>query len=231
MGILNRKPQKKSKAAKPEKTVKQKKNKRDKKRERVQNPIERIVEVKTIGDITPIVETRKLIGNEQYREAVILAYNSVKNDYIRYFSEAPVTNESNRYFFIRSLKSFGIEVPETGYVDNHAIVEAMASAPEPEEKLAEKLSALKKLTMFYLDLYEKARFSKDYVVDEDTIVDKLTDIYNYMDIAKLYFPNVEIRKVKESPGEESGAGDNQEEVKEDNQETGGSGENEVVNPE
>jgi hypothetical protein len=29
-------------------------------------------------------------------------------------------------------------------------------------------------------------------------VDKLTDIYNYMDIAKLYFPNVEIRKMKES---------------------------------
>ena len=230
MGILNRKPQKKSKAAKPERSVKQKREKREKKRGAVENPVERIVEVKTIGDITPIVETRKLIGNEEYREAVILAYNSVKNDYIRYFSEAPVTNESNRYFFIRSLKKFGIEIPETGYVDNHAIVEAMASAPEPEEKLADKLSALKKLTLFYLDLYEKARFSKDYVVDESTIVDKLTDIYNYMDIAKLYFPNVEIRKMKETPREEPKAS-KQEDVKEETQESEGNGESEVVNPE
>jgi hypothetical protein len=230
MGILNRKPRKKSKAAKPEKSVKQKREKREKKRGAVENPVERIVEVKTIGDITPIVETRKLIGNEEYREAVILAYNSVKNDYIRYFSEAPVTNESNRYFFIRSLKKFGIEIPETGYVDNHAIVEAMASAPEPEEKLADKLSALRKLTLFYLDLYEKARFSKDYVVDESTIVDKLTDIYNYMDIAKLYFPNVEIRKMKETPREEPKAS-RQEDVKEESQESEGNGESEVVNPE
>ena len=230
MGILNRKPQKKSKAAKPERSVKQKREKREKKRGAVENPVERIVEVKTIGDITPIVETRKLIGNEEYREAVILAYNSVKNDYIRYFSEAPVTNESNRYFFIRSLKKFGIEIPETGYVDNHAIVEAMASAPEPEEKLGDKLSALKKLTLFYLDLYEKARFSKDYVVDESTIVDKLTDIYNYMDIAKLYFPNVEIRKMKETPREEPKAS-KQEDVKEETQESEGNGESEVVNPE
>ncbi len=192
MGILSRKPQNKSKADK------QKKEKKDRRKGAVENPMERIVEVKTIGDIEPIVETRKLIGNEEYREAVILAYNSVKKDYIRYFSESSVPNESNRYFFIRSLKQFGIEIPETGYVDNHAIVEAMAAAPDPDEKLADRLSALKKLTLFYLDLYEKARFSKDFVVDESTIVDKLTDIYNYMDIAKLYFPNVEIRKMKES---------------------------------
>ena len=230
MGILNRKPQMKSKSAKPDKAVKQKKDKRDKKRGAVPNQVERIVEVKTIGDITPIVETRKLIGNEQYREAVILAYNSVKKDYIRYFSESSVPNESNRYFFIRSLKQFGIDIPETGYVDNHAIVEAMASAPEPEEKLAEKLSALKKLTMFYLDMYEKARFSKDYVVDEGTIVDKLTDIYNYMDIAKLYFPNVEIRKIKENTREEPKDRIG-EEAKENLQETEGNGESEVVNPE
>ncbi|WP_393970633.1 hypothetical protein OXIME_000857 [Oxyplasma meridianum] len=227
MGILNRKPLKKSKVAKPEKAAKQK---RDKKKNSVSSPVERIVEVKTIGDITPIVETRKLIGNQQYREAVILAYNSVKNDYIRYFSEPSVSNESNRYFFIRSLKAFGIEIPETGYVDNHAIVEAMASAPEPEEKLAEKLSALKKLTLFYLDLYEKARFSKDYVVDESTIVNKLIDIYNYMDIAKLYFPNVEIRKVKENI--ETEAEDSQKErFEEKGQEKEGNGESEVVNPE
>ncbi len=192
MGILSRKPQNKSKVDK------QKKEKKDRRKGAVENPMERIVEVKTIGDIEPIVETRKLIGNEEYREAVILAYNSVKKDYIRYFSESSVPNESNRYFFIRSLKQFGIEIPETGYVDNHAIVEAMAAAPDPDEKLADRLSALKKLTLFYLDLYEKARFSKDFVVDESTIVDKLTDIYNYMDIAKLYFPNVEIRKMKES---------------------------------
>ncbi|MCL5802531.1 MAG: hypothetical protein ACYCSA_07575 [Thermoplasmataceae archaeon] len=192
MGLLSRKPQNKSKADK------QKKEKKDRRKGAVENPMERIVEVKTIGDIEPIVETRKLIGNEEYREAVILAYNSVKKDYIRYFSESSVPNESNRYFFIRSLKQFGIEIPETGYVDNHAIVEAMAAAPDPDEKLADRLSALKKLTLFYLDLYEKARFSKDFVVDESTIVDKLTDIYNYMDIAKLYFPNVEIRKMKES---------------------------------
>ncbi|MHB1811597.1 MAG: hypothetical protein ACYCPR_04200 [Thermoplasmataceae archaeon] len=192
MGLLSRKPQNKSKADK------QKKEKKDRRKGAVENPMERIVEVKTIGDIEPIVETRKLIGNEEYREAVILAYNSVKKDYIRYFSESSAPNESNRYFFIRSMKQFGIEIPETGYVDNHAIVEAMAAAPDPDEKLADRLSALKKLTLFYLDLYEKARFSKDFVVDESTIVDKLTDIYNYMDIAKLYFPNVEIRKMKES---------------------------------
>ncbi len=160
--------------------------------------VEHVVEIKTVGDIGPVIETRKLIGNNEYRSAVILAYNAAKNDYIRYFSENSYQNESNRYFFIRSLKEFGIDVPDTGYVDSHAITDAASRSPKEDGEKTNKFNALRKLSAFYLDLYEKARFSKDYSVDEDTILKRLTDIYNYMDITKLYFPDVEKRTVEEN---------------------------------
>lgn len=51
-----------------------------------------------------------------------------------------------------------------------------------------------------------------------------------MDIAKLYFPNVEIRKMNENVRDEPKE-TKQENMKEDSQETEGNGESEVVNPE
>ena len=171
-------------------------SRRDKKKDKSSQSnqsVEHVVEVKTIGDITPVIETRKLIGDNEYRKAIILAYNSAKSDYLRYFSESPVENESNRYFFIRSMKQFGIEIPETGYVDNHAIINSVSMTPKLGQEKLNQFNALKKLAMFYLDLYEKAKFSKNPAIDGDTIVKRLIDIYNYMDIAKLYFPDVEKR--------------------------------------
>lgn len=176
---------------------KTKKSKKGKKPRTTTKKIETVVEVKTVGDIPPIVEARKSLGNGDIRGAIINGYKSVKADYIRFFNERGDLNESNRSFIIRSLKQFGLNIPEQGYLDNSAIIDGMNSFKEFSEEKEAKYNALKKISQFYLNLYEKARFSRDLKFEDEEIVEKMIDVYNYMDIMRLYFPDINIRRVSE----------------------------------
>ena len=102
-----------------------------------------------------------------------------------------ITTETNRQFIIRSLTEIGVEVPEYGYVDNHAIMDSMNSYVLTNISKSEKFNALKKLTSFYLEYYERTRFSENWNPDSETIIQRLEDIYSYMDIMKLYYAEVE----------------------------------------
>ena len=201
----NKKKNEKRKVKKsPAKPSKVKKVKKVKKPRRVKEPVESVrtvVEVKTVGDIPPIIEARKSLGNGDIRKAANEGYKTVKKDYLRFFNETTNPSDSNRYFLINSMKKLGINVHESAYVDNTAILRALESEPEIPEGSDNKFNALRKLAYFYLNYYEKARFSEDMGVDGEEIVEKLSDIYDYMDIMKLYFPDVQIRK--ESSNEQS----------------------------
>ncbi len=150
-----------------------------------------VISVKTIGDIPPVIEAKRLVGDGKVREAVVVLFNAAKNDYIRFYGVSSQESDTNRQFIIRSFKSFGVNITEAGFTDNFAILEKVNDPPVINDYKINQFNTLRKLTFFYLDFYEKTRFSDNFVPDAETVMEKLSDIYNYMDIVKLYFPGVE----------------------------------------
>lgn len=146
-----------------------------------------VVEIKTLGDIPPIVEVRKLIGNGDKNEGTVRGFNLAKADIARSFNTVQKPGESNRKFLVRILRESGIEIPDEAYVDNTALKNAMKNSLSVSE--SNKIDALKKLAFFYVDYYEKAKFSNEVYSTDDDIIDRLMDLYNYLDVAKLYYPS------------------------------------------
>ena len=146
-----------------------------------------VVEIKTLGDIPPIVEVRKLIGNGDKNEGTVRGFNLAKADIARSFNTVQKPGESNRKFLVRILREAGIEIPDEAYVDNTALKNAMKNSLSVSE--SNKIDALKKLAFFYVDYYEKAKFSNEVYSTDDDIIDRLMDLYNYLDVAKLYYPS------------------------------------------
>jgi hypothetical protein len=56
-----------------------------------------------------------------------------------------------------------------------------------DDQKAERLNALKKLTSFYLEYYERTKYGDEWSPDPETVIERLEDIYNYMDIMYLYY--------------------------------------------
>lgn len=149
--------------------------------------VETVVEVKTVGDIPPVIEARRLIGETDINSAAKVLFKAARDDYLKYFSVVNSSNDGNRHFFINELSNFKVKVPEMGYVDNTTILDSLNKVETTDDNQSDRVNALKKLTSFYLDYYEKARFSADYEFDGEELVNRFSDIYNYMDIMRLYF--------------------------------------------
>ena len=170
------------------KTKKAKEPKAVKRRSRFSNEgVETVVEVKTVGDIPPVLEARKQIGESDLNKAAQTLFRAACEDYAKYFRTGNSNNDGNRHFFIKELGTLNVKVPEVGYVDSSTILEAMEKVNLDNENLASRVNALKKLTSFYLNYYEKARYSGDYDFDGEELVSRFSEIYNYMDIMQLYF--------------------------------------------
>src|SRR5579875_2520798 len=88
--------------------------------------IETVVEVKTVGDIPPMLEARRLIS------------------------------------------------------DNKIAAAAAVVQPENDQTKA-RLSALKKLILLYLNYYEKSRFGPSVEFGGDELLERFSDVYNYVD--------------------------------------------------
>lgn len=147
------------------------------------------IEVITVGDTPPIVEARKLIGDNNPRAAIINSFNAVKGDYIRFFGLKQAGRETARQFLARSFREMNVNVPEDSMMDSVIFLDSVKSPPAnlPKE-MESRFTVLKKITSFCLNYYERAKFSDPMEVDEGKIIEKLEDIYTYMDITKLYFP-------------------------------------------
>ncbi len=170
-----------------------------------------VLKIKTVDDIPVIKEMRKYIGNDDIKEAIIYGYTSAKNDYVRFFNAN--NYGSNRLFIINELKKVNVDIKiDDAYTDNITIKNAiekqnikiqenrdnkiMEDNNEEDNALVEndknddrKYYAIKKIALFYFNYYEIARFG--YMVydklDADEILEKVKDIYNYMDIMKLFY--------------------------------------------
>ena len=114
------------------KAVKSKQEKAKKARVRIRGPsvgnVETVVEVKTVNDIPPALEARRLIGENELVEAARVTYNAARKDYARYFGAKSRETEGNRQFFVSELLSMKIKVPEYGYLDNFTLLETFDQA-------------------------------------------------------------------------------------------------------
>lgn len=171
------------------KPVKTKNNGLQKRKSRFSNEgIETVVEVKTVGDIPPVLEAKKMIGEDDLSSAAKILFKAAREDYVKYFKVANSSSDGNRHFFISELSNFKIKVPEMGYVDNNTIMDSLGGLPETnDDSTSNRINSLRKLASFYLDYYEKARFLGECGFDGDELVAKFSEIYNYMDIMSLYF--------------------------------------------
>lgn len=146
-----------------------------------------VIKVKTVGDIPPVMSARRQLGNGEVSRAVVEGYNSAKNDYIRQFNVEVDKSMTNRQFLIREFNAVGIEIPEEGNLDNGVIVDLMERNVFISETDKNRINALRKLASFYIDFYEKVRFSGDPHTDPSMVMEKLEDVYNYLDIMELYY--------------------------------------------
>ena len=170
------------------KVKKVKKNPNQKKsRQRSSNPVETVVEVKTVGDIPPMLEARKLLGEDQIEKAAAITYKAARSDYCRYFSRSPPSSMGEREFMIREIQSLKGKIGMSALVDGHSMNEAMDDIVTESDKDKERLNALKRLVFYYMNYYEPSRFARSISFSGDEMLDKFGGVYNYMDIMKLYF--------------------------------------------
>jgi len=159
-----------------------------------------VLKIKTVDDIPVIKEMRKKIGNNERREAVLYGYVNLKNDYARYFGSQ--TYGSNREFILAEMANFGVKPKtEESLTDNPAIKAVIADSKYPEKEGSRdndvktndrqhtKFLAMKKIALFYFNYYEIARFGNYNweKLEEKEIIDPVKDIYNYMDLMKLFY--------------------------------------------
>lgn len=155
--------------------------------------VETVVEVKTVGDIPPVLEAKKFLGENDLGSAAKVLFKASRDDYVKFFSVANASSDGNRHFLISELSSFKIKVPEMGYVDNTTIMSSFDKLEANGDDMSNRINALKKLASFYLDYYEKARYSIDNQFDGEDMISNFSEIYNYMDIMRLYFSrNLEV---------------------------------------
>lgn len=162
-----------------------------------------VLKIKTVDDIPVIKEMRRMIGNNQRREAIIYSYSNLKKDYSRYFS-APGYS-SNRDFIIGELENLGVKLDReeslTDRTDNvviKTVIEASkytikTGTNESMENQAttesNRFYAIKKIGLFYFNFYEVARFGNYNwgEMEEKELINPVKDVYNYMDLMKLFY--------------------------------------------
>jgi len=154
-------------------------------RKKVREEVKTVIKVKTVGDVPAIVSARKSITEGKVKDAIISGYRDVKNDYMRYFGIQQAPDEGERLFIVNTLKGLGIDLPEESIVDGKFIIDRISgmdlASTDP------KVACFVKIAEFYLKYYEKAKYSDSVIEDDGEIIERLTGIYNYMDITKLYF--------------------------------------------
>lgn len=150
-----------------------------------------VIKIKTVGDIPPVVSARRHLGNGDLTNAVIEGYNSAKSDYIREFNVEVSKSLTNRQFLIEEFNKLGISIPEDGNLDNGTIVDNMGRNVFTSDGDKNRVDALRKLATFYLEYYERVRFSGPISDDPSTVMEKLEDIYNYLDIMSLYYAELQ----------------------------------------
>lgn len=149
--------------------------------------VDTVVEVKRVEDIPPIIEANRILLNQDYRRAISLLFKAMRADYSRFYISGIKESVQNRQFLIESYREFGMDLDRRAYTDNFYLVDAVAAPPPINEDKINQYNALRKLTYFYLDYYEPANYSISPVPNPETIMERATEFYSFLNIVKLYF--------------------------------------------
>ena len=146
------------------------------------------IRVKTILDIPPLVNARRNVGNKEILKAAMEGKRDVQKDIERYFNINLGGNLPNMERIYKILKDSNKDLSEEITVDplSLALGTSMIGTKTTGETQMKEM-ALKKYASFLMDTYFPAVYSQDNEIDGERIVSQLTDIYNYMDIKRLYF--------------------------------------------
>lgn len=150
---------------------------------------EKVVEVKTIADIPPIKAVRRYASDNELVKAAVQGREFAENDIKRSFNINFNPYNSTLYNIYKMFRERDNEITEDIIVDRETfILQTAAIKPGNTQNDENMLGALRKLAMYIFDIYERARFAKDINLTGEEIVKKLTDIYNYLDVKELYYP-------------------------------------------
>lgn len=144
------------------------------------------VRVKTIVDIPPLVNARRNVGNNDLLKAAIQGKNEAQKDIERYFDINLDENIPAMASIAKLMRSNNFELSFEAMVDRNTF-EAETSRISGAEEKDMKLMTLKKFSMYIFDIYLPAMYSQSEDIDGTSVISLLTDIYNYMDLKKLYY--------------------------------------------
>lgn len=146
------------------------------------------IRVKTILDIPPLVNARRNIGNRDVLKAATDAKRDVQKDIERYFSINLGGNLPNMRRLYNALKETNKDLTEEITVDPVSLElgTALAGTKSSGDNQMKEM-ALKKYAAFVMGIYLPAVYSQDEEIEGEKIISMVTDIYDYMDIKKLYF--------------------------------------------
>ncbi len=174
--------------AKPKKWSLFKRNKRS-------TQTERVVEIKTIADIPPIRTVRTLASDNDLLKAAIQGREFAEKDIARSFGINFSPNVSTIYNIYTIFKGKDREISEDILVDREAfILQSSVIKSSNNQKDENMMGALRKLGLYIFDIYEKARFARVADFTPDELVKHLTDIYNYLDVKALYYPDERVKR-------------------------------------
>ena len=146
------------------------------------------IRVKTILDIPPLVNARRNIGNRDVLKAATDAKRDVQKDIERYFSINLGGNLPNMSRLYKALKETNKDLTEEITVDTVSLELGTAlTGTKSSGDNQMKEMALKKYAAFVMGIYLPAVYSQDEEIEGEKIISMVTDIYDYMDIKKLYF--------------------------------------------
>ncbi len=144
------------------------------------------VRVKTIMDIPPLVNARRNVGNNDLVKAAIQGKNEAQKDIERYYEINLDSNLPVMASIAKLMRSNNFELSYQAIVDKNTFELETSKIFGTDEKDM-KLMTLKKFSMYIFDIYLPAMYSQSEDVDGASLVSLLTDIYNYMDLKKLYY--------------------------------------------
>jgi hypothetical protein len=146
------------------------------------------IRVKTILDIPPLVNARRNVGNKEILKAAMEGKRDVQKDIERYFNINLGGNLPNMERIYKILKESNKDLSEEIAVDpvSLALGTSLIGTKTTGDTQMKEM-ALKKYASFLMEIYFPAVYSQDNEIDGERIVSQLTDIYNYMDIKRLYF--------------------------------------------
>ncbi len=156
---------------------------------------ETVVNIRTITEIPPIIDVRQKFGNGNYIGAINSAMEYIENDISRFFNVQFNKKYTTLYNLYKQLAGFEKDISLDIIIDKESFVIETSQIDIPKETKQENLlSSLRKFGIFIYDVYNPMRYARKMELSIDDIVKRMVDIYSYMDLKEIYFPDSRTRR-------------------------------------